>query len=355
MNSIFTTRLLALTFVLAMAASPLCAQQDASSESAAGKKTVPVTVKNFARAESDRYFGDTVKLGGFGKLYHYRAPAPIEKQVIVRMNRDTLYSGGVFDLDAGPVTIALPDTGKRFMSLMVITEDHYVPPVAYAPVTATFDRTQAGTRYILVAIRTFADSDDPTDLKAANVLQDRIAVKQASIGTFEVPNWDPVSLGNIRDHLAALAAMSGWTTERRMGANRNDVDPVFHLMATATSWGLNPPEAAVYKVVFPEANDGKTVHKLTVKDVPVDGFWSISVYNAKGYFEKNPRNSYSINSVTAKPRADGSYTIQFGGCRKDTPNCLLTPAGWNYSARQYRPRKGIIDGNWVFPEAQPVK
>ncbi len=355
MNSGSTIRLLALTIVLAMAASPLCAQQDGSGRFAMGDKTVPVTVKNFARAESDRYFGNTVKLGGFGKLYHYRAPTPIEKQVVVRMNRDTLYSGGVFDLDAGPVTIALPDTGKRFMSLLVITEDHYAPPVVYAPVTSTFDRTQAGTRYIMVVIRTFADFNNPTDIKAANALQDRIEVKQASIGTFEVPNWDPVSLGNIRDHLAALAAMSGWTTERRMGANRNDVDPVFHLMATATSWGLNPPEAAVYSVVFPKANDGKTVHKLTVKDAPVDGFWSISVYNAKGFFEKNPLNSYSINGVTAKPGPDGAYTIQFGDCTKGTPNCLFTPAGWNYSARQYRPRKEVIDGSWVFPQAQPVK
>ncbi len=355
MKSIRTTVVLAPTIVLAMAASPLCAQQDGSSESAADETTVPVTVKYFARAESDRYFGSTVKLGGFGKLYHYRTPTPIENQVVVRMNRDTLYSGGVFDLDAGPVTIALPDTGKRFMSLMVITEDHYALPVVYAPVTSAFDKTQADARYIMVVVRTFADFDNPADLKAANALQDRIEVKQASIGTFEVPNWDPVSLGKIRDHLAALAAMSGWTTERRMGANRNDVDPVFHLMATATSWGLNQPEAAVYNVVFPKANDGKTVHTLTVKDVPVDGFWSISVYNAQGFFEKNPHNSYSINSVTAKPNSDGSYTIQFGGCKKDTPNCLFTPAGWNYSVRQYRPRKKIIDGSWVFPEAQPVK
>ncbi len=355
MNSGSTTKLLALTIVLAMAASPLCAQQDGSGKSAEGEKTVPVTVKNFTRAETDRYFGNTVKLGGFGKLFHYRAPTPIEKQVVVRMNRDTLYSAGVFDLDAGSVTIALPDTGKRFMSVMVITEDHYAPPVVYAPVTSTFDRTQAGTRYILVVIRTFADFNDPTDIKAANALQDRIEVKQAGSGTFEVPNWDPVSLGNIRDHLAALAAMSGGTTERRMGANRNDVDPVFHLMATATSWGLNPPEAAVYKVVFLKANDGSTIHKLTVKDAPVDGFWSISVYNAKGFFEKNPLNAYSINGVTAKRDPDGSYTIQFGGCTQDTANCLFTPAGWNYSARQYRPRKEVIDGSWVFPQAQPVK
>jgi len=340
----------ALTIAIATAASPLWAQQNAVSQA-----TVPVTVANFKRAESDLYFGNIVKLGGFGKLYHYRTPTPIEDQQVVAMNRDTLYSGGVFDLDASPVTITLPDTGKRFMSLLVITEDHYAPPVVYAPGTYTIDKAMTGTRYVMLAIRTFVNANDPADIKAANALQDKMEIKQASIGEFKVPNWDPVSQGAIRDHLAALNTMSGQTTERSMGANKADVDPVFHLLATAVGWGLNPPEAAVYNAVYPTANDGNTVYKLTVKDVPVDGFWSISVYNAKRYFEKNPLDSYSVNNVTAKPNPDGSYTIQFGGCAKETPNCLFTPAGWNYNVRQYRPRKEIIEGSWVFPKAEPVK
>jgi hypothetical protein len=38
----------------------------------------------------------------------------------------------------------------------------------------------------------------------------------------------------------------------------------------------------------PARNDGKTIYRLTVPaNVPVDGFWSISVYNAQGYFQKN--------------------------------------------------------------------
>ena len=96
--------------------------------------SVPVTVDNFARAESDLYMGNGVKdAGGVGKLHHVREPAPIDHQTVIRMNRDTLYSSMVFDLDAGPVTITMPDAGKRFMSLQVINEDHYAPNVFYAP------------------------------------------------------------------------------------------------------------------------------------------------------------------------------------------------------------------------------
>jgi len=343
-----------MTVALAMAAAPLCAQQPAATKPATSQATVPVTVKNFQRAESDKYFGDTVKMGGFGKFFHYRTPTPIQDQKVVKMNRDTLYSAAVFDLDAGPVTITLPEAGKRFISMLIINEDHYAPlPVFYAPGSFTVTKEQAGTRYVMAAVRTLADFENPADVKIANAVQDKIQVQQAGTGKFEVPNWDLVSQSKIRDTLAVLQSMSGATTERRMG-KKEEVDPVLHLLATATGWGLNPPEAAVYNNVYPKANDGKTVYTLTVKDVPVDGFWSISVYNEKNFFEKNDLNSYSINNLTAKPNPDGSFTIQFGGCTKTTPNCLVTPPKWSYQVRQYRPRKEIIDGSWKFPEAKPA-
>lgn len=96
------------------------------------------------------------------------------------------------------------------------------------------------------------------------------------------------------------------------------------------------------------------MYRLSLRDVPVDGFWSISVYNAKGFFEKNALDAYSLNNLTAKPDASGGYTIQFGGCQKTTLNCLPVVKGWNYTMRLYRPRKEILDGSWKLPEARPV-
>ena len=65
---------------------------------------------NFVRAESDLYFGNIVKDGGFGKFLHRREPAAIDNQTVIQLNRDTLYSAAVFDLDAGPVTVTLPES-----------------------------------------------------------------------------------------------------------------------------------------------------------------------------------------------------------------------------------------------------
>lgn len=64
-----------------------------------------------------------------------------------------------------------------------------------------------------------------------------------------------------------------------------------------------------------------------MKDVPVDAFWSISMCNAEGFFEENDRNSNSVNNITATPNADGSITVNFGGCADDRPNCLPLTEG----------------------------
>jgi hypothetical protein len=125
------------------------------------------------------------------------------------MNRDTIYSFGVFDLDAGPVTLKLPDPGKRYMTVLLIDEDHYNPGVYYAPGTHKITREQIGTRYVALAVRTFANPNDPADIKAVHALQEAVKAEQKSIGTFAVPDWDQVSLKKVREALLGLAEASG--------------------------------------------------------------------------------------------------------------------------------------------------
>src|SRR5262245_17704685 len=236
-----------------------------------------VTADNFNRAESDMYFAGDVKRGGFGRFTHYRELMPIDRQPVVRPNRDTLYSTAVFDLDAGPVTITLPDAGLRFMSMQVIDEDQYAYLVTYGAGARTFTREQVGTRYMLVGIRTLVDPSKPDDLTKVHALQDAITCSQESTGRFEIPEWDQASQRRVREALLALGTTVSET--KGMFGSRNQVDPVRHLIGSAMGWGGNPEIDALYLTVTPAKNDGTTVHRLTVKDVPVDGFWSVSVYN----------------------------------------------------------------------------
>jgi len=312
-----------------------------------------VTPDNFVRAESDTYIGRLAKeAGGIGKLFHHREAASVDNQTVVRLNRDTLYSSAVVDLDAGPVTVTLPDAGQRFQSLMFINQDHY-GWTEYGAGKHTLTRDKAGTRYAVVGIRTLVDPNDPRDVDEVHRLQDAIAIEQkGGPGKLDLPQWDAVSQGKVRDALTALGATT--TGFKHAFGMKDQVDPVYHLIGTATGWGGNADKDATYLSFTPQRNDGKTVYRLRVKDVPVDAFWSVSVYNAKGYFEKNAENAYSLNSLTAKKEADGTAVIQFGGCDGKIANCIPVVPGWNYTVRLYRPQKAILDGTWTFPDAEPV-
>ena len=317
-------------------------------------ETIPVTPDNFRRAETDLYFRNFVKDGGFGKFIHNREPTPLDHQTVVRMNRDTLYSSAVFDLEAGPVIITLPDPGPRFMSLQIWDEDEYCPLVAYGAGRHRLTRETIGTRFAAAAVRTLVDPDNPDDVKQVHALQDAITVEQTAPGTFEVPNWDPTSQKKVREALAILGSTLP-DTHRTFGP-RGDVDPVRHLIGAAVGWGGNPEKDAFYLNLTPQKNDGQTRYRVHVPaNVPVDGFWSISVYNKDGYFEPNPQHAYSVNNVTAHKNADGSVDIQFGGCNDKHLNCIPITPGGNAAVRLYRPRREILDGTWRFPQPQPVE
>ena len=312
---------------------------------------VEVTANNYVRAESDfQMKGYIENFDCFGKLYHSRKPYDVENQVTVRGNRDTLYSFGVFDLTS-PLTITLPETDGRYQSLMVVNQDHSLA-AAYSPTTVTLTEDKVGTRFALLTIRTFMDPNDEKDMKAAHRLQDAVKVKQADIGKFEAPNWKKEEVEKMRDTINVVAATV--TDSSKIFGRKEELDPVYWMLGAALGWGGLPAEAATYVNVFPEKNDGKTPYTLTVKDVPVDAFWSVTLYDDKGWMPVNEYNAYSFNNVTAKKDKDGSITIHFGGDPK-ADNFLPIVSGWNYIARLYRPKKEILDGSWTFPSPQAVE
>ena len=153
-----------------------------------------------------------------------------------------------------------------------------------------------------MAIRTLVDPADPKDLERVHALQDAIKVEQASARR---SSRCPTGTGQPEEGArgAPGAGHRRFPIPSSMFGPREQVDPVRHLIGSAMAWGGNPEKDAIYLNVTPSQNDGKTVYRLTVKDVPVDGFWSISVYNANGYFQPNKESAYTLNNITAKEGA----------------------------------------------------
>lgn len=313
---------------------------------------IHVNADNFNRAETHRMFADIqAQAGGVGVFRHNRQPASIDEQTVIRLNRDTLYSFAIVDL-AEAAWLSLPDSGSRYMSAMVVNEDHFIDVILHEEGRHQLTEEVCGSRYVLVGVRTLVNPLDPGDVAAVGALQDGIAVESASSEQFTSPKYDTESLDKTRRALLDLA--SGLSGFDRAFGSRDEVDPVHHLIGTAAGWGGLPASEASYVGLDPGLPPGS--YEMTLRDVPVDAFWSVSVYDADGFFERNPRDLYSVNSVTGVPDADGSITVHFSAEAGDDapPNSIVTPTGWNYLIRLYRPRAEYFDGTWTVPSLTPT-
>lgn len=306
-----------------------------------------VTTANFVRAESDMQMqAYTSNFESFGRFHHNRAMYDVTKQLTIRPNTDTLYSFGVFDL-SNDLSLKMPKT-DRYQSAMIVSQEHSIFAVYEGDYVLT--EKEVGSRYAFVILRTFVDPNDKSDLEKAHAVQDLVEASQGDAGIFNVPKWDKDSLEKKRKELVEIAGLL--PNSQGMFGKKEKLDPVRHLLGAAYGWGGLPEADASYDIASPVENDGKTTHTLVVKDVPVNGFWSVTVYNKEGYFDINDREIYSLNSKTVKPNSDGSITIQFGSCG-NADNCLEIMNGWNYAIRMYIPQESILNGTWTFPKPTP--
>ncbi len=314
--------------------------------------TEPVTIENFVRAETDHMIRANMSAFGvdIGALTHVRAPTTPDNQPVIRMNQDTLYTGVVLDLSE-PVTLTLPEVDGRYMSMHVVNQDHYMI-VESQPGTYELTEERVGTRFAMVTIRTFVDVNDPGDIAKAHAAQDAIEVSGGGTGPFVAPHWDTEDLAVARKALSDIAVL-GFDTSYAYGS-KEEVRPIDHLVGAAAGWGGLPQHAATYLIGGVENDDGITPHAVTVKDVPVDAFWSITIYNADGYLEANDLGVNSYNNYSAAPNDDGSLTIHLGACEDGRANCIPITEGWNYTVRLYQPREEILDDIWTFPAPEPI-
>ena len=300
---------------------------------------IAVNVDNFVRAETERMFAAVLADTGAVNVWsHNRVPTPLDHQLVIRMNRDTLYSTAIIDISNG-ASISVPDGGDRYVSVMVVNQDHYINRIIHEPGEHELTVDEFDTPYVLVAARVLVDAGRPGDIEVVNELQDQFRLRAASANpprrcSSTRRPWPPPG-GPLLELARGVSGFAG------AFGTKADVDPVRHLIGTAAGWGGLPESEAYYLNVDPGLPVGH--YRLTVGDVPVDAFWSISLYNAAGYFEPNDRNANSVNSVTAASNGT-ARSPSTSAARPEWPNSLPIMDGWNYPVRLYRPRPEILDG-----------
>ncbi|MBM7365365.1 DUF1214 domain-containing protein [Gordonia hydrophobica] len=303
---------------------------------------IPVTVDNFARAETARMFAALAQsAGGSNRWKHARTPTRVEEQTVIRMNRDTLYSFAVLDVAHGG-TVTVPDADGRYISVMIVTEEHHIPRILHDAGTYQLTADEVGSDFVLVAARILVDPQSADDVAVVAGIQDGLSATSTRGAEFVSPEYDPVTLDEVRGALKILAR--GVNDIGEAFGRKGEVERLSHLIGAAFGWGGLPKSEALYLTVSPQLPVGD--YHLRVADVPVDAFWSVSVYNADGFFEPNDTDSYNLNSITAVPDADGAVTVRFGG-DPTAPNTLPIVDGWNYLFRLYRPRPEAA--SWTPP------
>ena len=230
--------------------------------------SIPVTEDNFARAETDRMFAALqADAGGVNRWNHNRTPADVHHQTVIRLNRDTLYSFAVVDITEGAV-VTIPDAGERYLSVMVVNEDHYINGVFHRPGRHEITEADFDTPYVLVGARVLVDASDPDDLAAVAKIQDQLLIEADSARPFQGGDFDTASLDATRQVLLDRAK-TGFTAVRTFGRNA-DVDHDKHLIGTAAGWGGLPETEAFYTAG--PAGLPATAFRLSARDVPVDAF-----------------------------------------------------------------------------------
>ena len=167
-------------------------------------------------------------------------------------------------------------------------------------------------------------------------------------------------------HYVGRPAGNGWNSPVNNAQWGTDY---LNRAATAKSNILdNKPEETKY---FYTDNDsqgkqmtGENTYAVTFakgQTPPVQGFWSLTLYNAEHFFHHNPLKRYSLGTKNKnlKHNPDGSLTLYASakspGTDKES-NWLPAPDGtFSLYLRAYWADKAILDGTWQPPKIVQVK
>lgn len=175
---------------------------------------------------------------------------------------------------------------------------------------------------------------------------------------------------HFKDSDGDVQDINGWGYTTKTGLYGTNY--IMRALITAIGLGANRPQDAIYPTST-KSNEGllgrsyngseNYVMKFAKGQLPpVNGFWSITMYDENYFFVDNPINRYSISPrQDLKTNEDGSVEILIQnaspGSDKES-NWLPAPKDkFILMMRLYWPKEGnpsILDGSWVIPAVTKV-
>ena len=314
-----------------------------------------VTESTYPTDETSRQILKNQELAGVNNIFHKRELVPTDNQPIVRLNRDTYYSFVTVDVSEG-ATITMPEIPEgKYMSVQPVTEDHRIQAMNYGP--GTFElSTHTGTHlYIILRLdATFTGAE-------VKEIQDKMFVTAKSDTKFSAVPVTEKSFTEVENGLKrkvpaivkrdGVHAIKGMFTDPRDDSQKLFTEEKYQVGA-ALGWGGAQVIDNVYETSGNYSTDG--CYQVTFEDPEDKAFWSITVYDKKGFMFNDLAN---FSSNTAAVNQDGTYTISFG-CGNDAPNNLETenPTGvFNLGIRHYQPTEKVsVDDYRILPTMKEI-
>jgi len=169
----------------------------------------------------------------------------------------------------------------------------------------------------------------------------------------------------LADEARKSSGESGWAY--RINGGAYGVDYMFRAVIAYFGLGYNLPQDAVYPSLTNDSrgrpldgNNAYVLHFDKGKLPPVGAFWSVTAYDADGYFIPNALGRQAIGDRDKLiPNPDGSLDLYM---RADSPggdkesNWLpVAKAPFNLLMRLYWPKAAVLDGTWTPPAVQPAE
>ena len=292
---------------------------------AEGTSGIIVTQDNFPQAYSNLRFDNIIKnTGGINRFLEMPvAPSDPSKQFVVRMNRDTYYSTGIFDMTGG-VYITIPET-DQYISVQVVDENHETQPMIYG---SGRHKLTAKTKHAFIVVRTL-DDNARRDLKTETNSSDQFVVK----------NWDNASFEKVAAAGNAIFA-AGYDQSKAYGNKERGQTPYWNFVGAAGGWGGAMVQDNIYQTSKYMSSTG--CYEMTFVDPEARDFWSATVYNGDGYIFNDIANISS--EMDLEKNADSTYTIRYG-CDNQPNNIPIregnTTGKFNVVMRHYGPSKMV--------------
>ena len=305
-----------------------------------------VTPESYPTDETSRQILKNQSLVGVNKFLHKRQLTPTDNQPVVRMNRDTYYSFAVVDVSKGAKIVMPKIPEGKYMSVQGVTEDHRIQAMKYGP--GTFNLSTHTGKHLNLIIRldaTFTESE-------VKEIQDKMRIESNSNEEFRTAPVNQKSFTEVENALKAklpsiakddgLNLMQGMFTDPNDESGQEFSDEKYQVGA-AVGWGGAQMKDNIYEASGNFSAD--SCYQLTFEDPKNTAFWSITVYDAKGFMFNDLANFSSNN---AKANDDGTYTISFGCGEGESNNIEIANSTnqFNIVVRHYQPSKRVIEENY---------